>query len=52
MSLSRGSLPDPDQPALMCGRVTLIRAESTARGHNRRSRPHDSPDHIGVTDAG
>ena len=37
MSLSRGSLPDPDQPALMCGRVTLIRAESTARGHNRRS---------------
>jgi hypothetical protein len=47
MSLSRGSLPDPDQPALMCGRVTSTRAEPTARGHSRRSRPHDSPDRTG-----
>ena len=27
MSISRGSLPDPDQPSLMCGRVRLTRAE-------------------------
>jgi len=28
-------------------KVTLTRAEATARAHNRRSRPHDSPDHTG-----